>query len=35
MPSTGPFLPQKVPQTMRASVPSSSVMTGISGALIS
>src|SRR6266446_1762321 len=31
MPSTGPRLPQKLPQTSRTCVPSSSVISGISG----
>jgi len=30
MPSTGPFFPQKLPQTTRTCVPSSSVISGIS-----
>ena len=33
MPSTGPFLPQKLPQTMRTCVPSSSVTCGNVGGL--
>ena len=35
IPSTGPRLPQKLPQTMRALEPSLSITSGISGDLIS
>ncbi len=35
MPSTGPVLPQKLPQTTRTWVPSSSVISGMSAAFTS